>query len=266
MTSKFEDLPNEVIYEIFDYLNICDVFDIFSLLNYRFDHLLYDLPIPLNLDLLLISKRNFNVYAKHLIEKNLTRLRSLRLSNPLIIHQFLSIYSFDETYSCLECLVLNDIEWTQLESIVIVLQFLPCLYYLTVKNYIEANDSSDLLRLIFRLPVLKSCVLLPKSTTKRFSLSVSVADEWSSIEYLNIHRHCSIDQFLSIVSYLPQLHHFSCFSLHETSFTRYESVKRCPSFNTFICQILAIVFRYDEMVCIKIFISFRNVSTVDSSR
>ena len=55
-----EDLANEIIYEIFDYLDIYHVYQGFSNLNKRFRNLLEDSNLPIQINISTMTKSNFS--------------------------------------------------------------------------------------------------------------------------------------------------------------------------------------------------------------
>ena len=171
--TKFEDLPNEVIYEIFDYLDISHVFESFFNLNNRFKYLIINCPFVFKIDLSFLSKSTFEHLCKNLIETNKDRIISLRLTNPLTIDLFLSFFSFNENFIQLECVVFTEINFKKLEPILLTFSLLPRLYSLTITNNIEVCDSSEIYRLIFDLSHLKSCTISPKFYGGSLSLNIA---------------------------------------------------------------------------------------------
>jgi hypothetical protein len=216
LITRFEDLPNEVIYEIFDCLDVCHAFDGFFYLNTRFRYLLINSPLLLKVDLSCTSKSIFEDCCTYIIGANVHRIVSLRLSNPLAIDLFLSIFSLNASFTQLETLVFTQIDFKNVESLVTNLLSLPRLYSLTINHNIEIVDSSEIYRLIFQLPFLKSCILSPKCYGGSLSLSIA-KNEISPIEYLSINRHCSLNQLIALLSYTPHLRRLSCLSLTETA-------------------------------------------------
>ena len=188
--TKFEDLPNEIIYEIFDYLDVCRAFESFFDLNTRFEYLLINCPLLFKIDFSFTSKSTFEHICRQLIQPNKDRIISLHLSNPLTIDLFLSLFTFNESFSQLECVSFNEINFKKLEPILSNFSLLPRLYSLTITNNIEVCDSSEIYRLIFDLSYLKSCTISPKFYGGSLSLNIAKSSN-SSIEYLSINRHCS---------------------------------------------------------------------------
>ncbi|CAF0830930.1 unnamed protein product [Adineta steineri] len=86
--TRFEDLPNEIIYEIFDILDFCSAYEIFSNLNRRFHQILVLSTLSIKIDISLISKPTFQRHYKQIIMPNKHRINSLCLSNPFILDLF----------------------------------------------------------------------------------------------------------------------------------------------------------------------------------
>ncbi|CAF0993178.1 unnamed protein product [Adineta steineri] len=82
MLSCFEDLSNELIYEIFELLDFHHVYKAFYSLNARFYNLIFNSTIPIEVNLSSISKSTFQRYNKDIILPNKHRIHSLHLSNP----------------------------------------------------------------------------------------------------------------------------------------------------------------------------------------
>ncbi len=95
-----EDLSNEVIYGIFDFLDFCQLYEAFSNLNRRFKNLLDDPTLSVNMKLSSVLKSTFQHYYSKIIIPNQHRAKLLHLSNPFIINlsffisfQHIKIYS-----------------------------------------------------------------------------------------------------------------------------------------------------------------------------
>ena len=81
----FENLSNEIIYEIFDYLDMYDIYQGFMDLNSRFQNLLMYSSLPLKINMKYLSKSNVQSYYTQFILPNLHRINFLYLWNPFLI-------------------------------------------------------------------------------------------------------------------------------------------------------------------------------------
>ncbi|CAF0906703.1 unnamed protein product [Rotaria sordida] len=250
---KFEDLPNEVMYEIFDCLDACHAFEAFFNLNTRFQYLLINSPSLFKIDFSCISKSNFQNCCTYIIQPNIHRIVSLRLSNPLTIDSFLSLFSFNGLFIRLESIIFTQINFKKLEPILTSLSLLPRLYSLTINNNIEVCDSSEIYRLIFRLPVLKYCTISPKFYGGSLSL-YTAKNESSPIEYLSVNRHCSLNQLISLISYTPKLSHLSSLSISETSNVRINNISIIyPKLTRISLKLWRMSFDSFKLLCSKLF-------------
>ena len=83
--THFENLSNEIIYEIFDFLDMYHVCKAFFSLNIRFQNLLNStLPVKINTSFL--SKSDFERYYTQFIIPNINRITYLHLWNRFVIN------------------------------------------------------------------------------------------------------------------------------------------------------------------------------------
>ncbi len=68
--SLFEHLANEILYEVFEYLDFYHVYDGFFDLNKRFRHLLLNSTLPIQINTPTVSKSNFERYYERIIIPN----------------------------------------------------------------------------------------------------------------------------------------------------------------------------------------------------
>ena len=90
---KFEDLPAEIVYDIFDYFSMSDIFGIFFCLNNHYKNLVLNSRSNIQLDFSNLSKSKFDDCCKYLIEHKQNQINSLSFSNPLIVDDFLNRFS-----------------------------------------------------------------------------------------------------------------------------------------------------------------------------
>jgi hypothetical protein len=111
----FEILPNEMLIEVFEYLNAVDIFYSFDQLNSRFNKLIRSIPLHLNLQY--VRKSIFDRFCTKMLSnpeiKN--QIISLKLSNQDTCSQidtFVSLFSLDE-FSNLQSLILDRVPYNE---------------------------------------------------------------------------------------------------------------------------------------------------------
>ncbi|CAF1153630.1 unnamed protein product [Adineta steineri] len=212
--TSFEYLSNELIYEIFDYLDFYDVHKSFLNLNIRFYNLVNSSTFPIKINLSSISKLMFQLYYKHIIIPYQNRITLLQLSNHFIADLFSVQYN---NMIQLRTLILRNIESKFLNNILTDLVCLPSLSSLVIKPIDTHPNGNDLYRQIFRLPVLKYCNVTFNEAIFSESLPIATDKEVSPIEIFLINHDCRIDQLNAFLSYVPQVRRVSCHILSKLS-------------------------------------------------
>ncbi|CAF1104557.1 unnamed protein product [Rotaria sp. Silwood1] len=213
--THLEDLSNELFYEIFDYLDIYDVYEAFSKVNTRFENLLNDPTLPIRISLSFISKSKFECYNTNIIIPFQYRITLLHLLNPLIIERLFSPISILLNFIRLENLHLGNIESKYFEELLIHLISLPFLYSLIVNCTDNVQNKNVFYHQIFRLPVLKYCKLSLTGNSQSNSLSMATI-EFSPIEYFIINQ-LYVDELYAFLSYIPQIRRLSIRNLYKSS-------------------------------------------------
>ncbi|CAF3989158.1 unnamed protein product [Rotaria sordida] len=209
MITCFEDLSNEMFYELFDFFDSYDIYEIFSNLNSRFNHLIIHSSLPLRLNFSCLSKTSFQHRCNTILMPNVHRIISLQFSHHLIIDDFFTSFCLDSSFIRLEILILQNIKSDNLIPILTTLALLPRLYSLTITSIEKIQSSNDVFCLIIRLPVLKYCKLSFELWNQYINLSLN-NNEYSSIEHLIINTKYNLDQLNNFLIYTPNLHCLSC--------------------------------------------------------
>jgi hypothetical protein len=207
--TRFEDLSNELLYEIFDYFDSCYTYETFFNLNIRFNHLIIHSSLPLQLDFSLLSKATFQHRCNTILIPNIYRINSLRLSNHLLIDQFFSLVSLNSTFIRLECFILDNVQSDNLIPILSNLALLPRLYSLTITTIEQIESPNFVYCLILRLPLLKYCNLSFGLWNQHIDLSINT-NGYSPIEHLVINSKCNLIGLNELLAYTPQLNRLSC--------------------------------------------------------
>jgi hypothetical protein len=209
----FEELSNEVIYEIFEYLDFSHAFAAFYDLNQRFRNLFINSNLPIQINLSLISKSLFNYFLTHIIIPHTHRIQSFRLSNPFSDDTILLILSIMTNFIRLETFIMSNIESDYIVEIVNHLSSLPVLSSLSITSIDDTEEQNEIYEEIFRLSTLKYCQLFIETSRPLRTLS-SPIDKFSSIEHLVICNKVLLNQIYSLLQYVPQLRRLSLEYLH----------------------------------------------------
>ncbi|CAF2052510.1 unnamed protein product [Rotaria magnacalcarata] len=209
MVTQFEDLPNELFYEIFQFFDSYDIYETFSNLNSRFYSLIIHSSLPIKLNFSNLSKTVFQHRCNSILTPNVHRIISLQFSNHLIIHNFFKLFTLDSSFRRLETLNLYNAKCENLFPILTSLALLPCLYSLTITGIENFESPSYVYCLIIRLPVLKYCKLSIGLWNRHINLPLA-NEECSPIENLIINSKCNLDQLNDILVYTPNLNYLSC--------------------------------------------------------
>jgi hypothetical protein len=208
--SLFEDLANEILYEIFDYLDINDAYDAFFDLNKRFQNLFLYSNLPIQVNISTMPKSSFELYHKNVIIPNKHRINYLRLSNPFTVDIVLSPPVTISKFIQLETLVLDNINAKYLRNIFTHAIVLNKLHSLVLSLADLVQDPAKLIGWIFRLPKLKSCKITYQTKDDR-NLQPLLSNECSvsPIEYLVINTRFSCDSVANLLCRVPNLRHLS---------------------------------------------------------
>ena len=205
--SSLENLANETLIEVFEYLDINDVYFGFFDLNNRFASLLIYLQIPFQIDLSKISKSEFDFYNENVLRENAHRISILRLSNPFAIDEIFSPVHLISNLVNLEELIFDQIHSKYLHQI---LKYLPRLRALILSPIDLISNPNILLKEIFCLKQLKSCQFTYRTKTNESILPIDFElIEPSSIESLTINGPFRYESFEILFSYLPKLRSLS---------------------------------------------------------
>jgi hypothetical protein len=216
----FEHLSNELIYEIFEYLDIYHVYQSFFNLNKRFQYFLINSTLPIKINISTISKSSFEHYLNDIIILNKHRINILRLSNQFTVDVVFSPPRFILKFLQLKILILDNIKTKYLENIFIHLISLPKLYSLTIHLIDYIRNSNFFYLQIFRLTKLKFCQITYETKDNKQPSLILPAKKFSPIEHLIINTQFSIDSFDYLLSYVPQLRRLSINSLVEPCYKK----------------------------------------------
>jgi hypothetical protein len=214
--SHFEDLSNEIIYEIFEFLDFCHVYDAFVDLNTRFENLVSRSFLPIHINFSSVSKSAFKRYYKNLIIPYQHRIKSLHLPNPFILDRIFSFNATPFVFTRLEKLTLTDFNTKLHRKFLIHLVSFPRLFSLTINITADIQNRYNFYRDIFSLPVLKYCKVSCKECITYEAHPFDLTES-SPIEYLVIDHTVHLNGVYILLSYVPQLRRLSLHQLNQSS-------------------------------------------------
>jgi hypothetical protein len=205
-----EDLANEILYEIFDYLDIYHIYQGFFNLNQRFQTLILHSNLPIQINISTLSKSTFEYYHKNIILPNKHRINYLRLSNPFTVDIIFSPPLLISKFLSLETLILDHINAKYLHNILKHAALLPKLSSLVLHLADHIEDPSQLFVHIFRLSKLKSCQLTYQIKDNQNPSSLFfIEHKRSSIEHLVINGRFPYNSLDDLFFHLPKLRYLS---------------------------------------------------------
>ncbi|CAF1448836.1 unnamed protein product [Adineta steineri] len=214
-----ENLPNEIFYEVFDYLDGCKLFNAFSNLNTRFQYLLACTSIRLKIRLTNASETVLQYQSDYIITPNKHRIVSLNLSADYgYYHPNLNLFDIDSSFIRLESLQLYSIQSNQIIPILTSLISLTRLSSLTIDCIDDDPDDIDnIYQIIFKLPILRYNKLSYYTFELPIPLSIATNTQYSHIEYLVVDHPCTLNELIVILSYTPQLCRLTCREINESN-------------------------------------------------
>jgi hypothetical protein len=214
----FENLSNEIYYEIFDYLNGCEIYKAFLNLNIRFQQLITSSSLPLKISLNIDdSQPNMEDGCRDVIIPNKHRIMSLHLGHSVLVQEFFTRCRINSLFTRLESIILYGMIPAKLISNLHYFKTLPRLLAMTISlDDYHLVDFRQIYPLILDLPFLRYNSLSMNGDDKFNAVEHRVINErFSSIESLIMHHGCSFNGLISILSHTPRLKYLSCRSLFE---------------------------------------------------
>jgi len=202
----FEALANELLLEVFQYLNISQLFRAFQSLNSRFNHLLFiRLQNFRHLDFRSISKYDFNFICQHHLQSIAHQILSLTLSNNDESPQQIELF-FSRGFTLHQFPHLQSLSFYQIHSHTIIQDIVIDLLHLSNLIYLNFMDCclSSLDDKIWKIPKLIYLQLHDTSNEKpHFIVSRSFS---SSIESISIKNYCmNMNDIYHLLKHKPHL-------------------------------------------------------------
>ncbi|CAF1339326.1 unnamed protein product [Adineta steineri] len=190
---KFEQLPNEILIECFQYLDAPDIFHSFDRLNYRFYILIRNIDLHLNFEQ--VTKSLFNEFCQTIrinpkIKRNIIYLKLSNIDLRGQIESFFSLFSLNEFINLRSLSFIGELNYhTEQEQVSSMLTLLPDLYRFYAPGWkIDAE-------------------IIPKSKIQVLTLAnyrpTSIYGT-SSVTSLRINE-CTVSELLTILNYTSML-------------------------------------------------------------
>ncbi|CAF4971459.1 unnamed protein product [Rotaria sp. Silwood1] len=209
----FEDLSNELLCEIFDYLNGYDLCKIFSNLNNRLEQLLHSSLVLYKIRCYLCQNDEIMNVFKQFMFSNRHQIFSIHVNFIFPDTYFFLSFLFDSSFDHLESIVFKHIQSDTIIPILSNLSSLPNLLSLTIETSDVNEKINDIYQLIFVLPKLKYYRFFFADKPHSITLPLAMNNQCSPIEYLVIDHYCSLNELVILTSYTTQLRRLT---LHET--------------------------------------------------
>ncbi|UJR12546.1 hypothetical protein I4U23_016722 [Adineta vaga] len=198
---KFEDLPNEILLECFQYLNIIDIFHSFDQLNYRFNSFIRNIPFSLNFENIENKFQCEEFCMKLSTDQTIqNQLYSLCLSNQdtcYPVHLFISKFSLLE-FTSLRSLTLHRVtknNWNLIQSNVLSISKLSYFRMIDCSRLFD-DKFSELLMLKLQT------LIIPYTTFPELILNI----EFALLIHLSIYE-CEFDELLLLLTNAPKLNY-----------------------------------------------------------
>ncbi|CAF5047626.1 unnamed protein product, partial [Rotaria sp. Silwood1] len=237
-----ENLSNELLCEIFDYLDGYHLFQAFSNLNSRFEQLIHSSCV--------LIKTRFCIYQ-----------------NDKVLNTYLfSWYLFNSSFDRLESLLFKAIQSNTLMPMLNNLSSLPHLVSLTIETDSVEEQINDIYQLIFTLPTLRYYRITSFNYHRAMNVPMAMNNQFSPIEYLVINHYCSLNELESLISYTPQLrrltlHKTKTNDLNVTILSSTITLANLQSISLDLCQT---TFNELELFITKIFSNLKSLSIIGS--
>ncbi|CAF1181182.1 unnamed protein product [Rotaria sordida] len=262
----FENLSNELLCDIFDYLDGYQLFQAFSNLNSRFEQLIHSSCVLIKTCFCIYQNNKVLNTFEQFIFSNRHQIFSIYLNFILQNSYLFSWYLFDSSFDRLESLLFKVIQSNTLMPMLDNLSSLPHLSSLTIETYCVEEQINDIYQLIFILPKLRYYRISSFNHHRSITLLMAMNNQFSPVEYLVINRYCSLNELESLISYTPQLR---CLTLHKTktnglNVTVLSSTITLANLQSISLDLCQARFNELELFITKIFSNLKSLSIIGS--
>ena len=203
---KFEDLPNEIFIDLFEYFDVLQIFIIFYNLNTRFNQLLNRSHV---LNLQKISKTDFNIHYARYHSTISKTIRSIYIADhdetPDLPTRFFSQYFSASYFPSLRSLTIDSMR--SMDTLISLLNHCQQLDHFQQLKLIHCHMSANQ-HLIWNLPYLTHCSIDEENTIEKTLHQLSTRS--NSIKNLALkHFACDSHTLNNILEQTPKLTHLT---------------------------------------------------------
>ena len=219
--TTFEDLSNDLIYNIFDDMDYIEIYTSFSRLNKRFSTLVKDYPTPRINFSPDIKDEVFESLCHSVIVAEQPRIWSIPLPSFRKVDTFISTCCMDGLFPRLQSLTLREMKPNTVSTVLSFLKTLRNLSRLSLEIDVSSRQLPDMIKVYQMLLNFKSLKSLTVSTTfwtsenyLEFFIPTILNQQPSNLVYLVIDHVISVSMLMSIITYTPKLRHLCLRSLN----------------------------------------------------
>lgn len=209
--TQFENLSNDIVLEIVDYLDEKDVQRAFHSLNQRFSELIdHYSGRSVSLSFLRTDSSKIEQYCHELILPNKNRIRSLKFKWVGRVRTVLSQCALNESFAHLESISLYESDLRDSVTLLHTLPLLPRLKALQIKSDLSVlrnNDLGDIYSIALRCFHLTFLAVenSSRTTDARSFERLNISTEQSNIEVLKCLHSVQLQQCQSLLEKTPKL-------------------------------------------------------------
>lgn len=219
--TTFEDLCNEIFYEISDYLDAFDLFEAFTGLNQRYDDLIDRSSLPLKTSSLASQLHVKSIEdIRFVLQPKQHRLVSIDLDHRTLTELPIFFAPPIKSFTRLQHISLHEIPYHNLLLLFLDLSTLANLQSLDIHSYQQTYNLSTILETLILLPRLRYHRFVGKTFMPLHEASVPApikTDRSSSLEHLIIDVFCTFSELLRIIPMFPHLKRLKCQILAENT-------------------------------------------------
>jgi len=199
--SLFTDLSNDLFFEIFDYLDVLDLFQGFFNLNQRFNLVLIDRHVCFQANMIALKRNEFSIYKNIILPMIGCYIRYLSISDEL---NYLQIILRSISFTNLQSIRLYYVKLNELK---VILENCRLKSILIDTNYIQNEKHlNEIFQILFNQQLDLRSIRCNFHTNLYF---LEENNKLSKLRRVIIDCECFSSDFIVLISQLPELRHIS---------------------------------------------------------